>query len=170
MAGADRFEDLLTWQLAHELHIEIWKASDKAPASRDFLFRAQIRDASESVPRNVAEGFGRYSPPQFVNFLDVSRASVLETKSLLKKGLAVGYWDEKEFRRLDRLATRALQAIARFQRYLRSPQARRNAERSRPKGPANSSDVSNEKTGNDPNDPNEKNDPNDTNDTNVPNV
>jgi len=33
--------------------------------------------------------------------LDVSRASALETQSLLKKGLDVGYWDEEEFARLN---------------------------------------------------------------------
>jgi four helix bundle protein len=126
---------LLSWQRGHELHVEVWKVSDQPPVSRDFKFRDQIRDASESVPRNVAEGFGRYSPPQFLTFLDVSRASALETQSLLRKGLAVGYWDESEFRRLDRLAARAIQSIAKLQRYLRSPQARRNADRYRPKGP-----------------------------------
>jgi four helix bundle protein len=134
VAGARRFEELLSWQRGHELHIEIWSACDRLRASRDFKFTNQIRDASESVPRNIAEGFGRDSPAQFLTFLDVSRSSALETQSLLKKGLAVGYWDEEEFKRLDALATRAIQAIAKFQRYLRSPKAKRNAERCRPKG------------------------------------
>ena len=35
MAGADRFEDLLAWQRAHELHIEVWTASNRPPANRD---------------------------------------------------------------------------------------------------------------------------------------
>jgi four helix bundle protein len=134
VAGARRFEELLSWRRGHELHIEIWSACDRLPANRDFKFTNQIRDASESVPRNIAEGFGRYSPAQFLTFLDVSRSSALETQSLLKKGLAVGYWDEEEFKRLDALATRAIQAIAKFQRYLRSPKAKRNADRYRPKG------------------------------------
>ena len=134
MRGARRFEELVSWQRGHELHLEIWTACDRLPANRDFKFTNQIRDASESVPRNIAEGFGRYSPAQFLTFLDVSRGSALETQSLLKKGLAVGYWNQEEFTRLDALATRAIQAIAKFQRYLRSPQARRNANRYRPQG------------------------------------
>jgi len=134
VAGVRRFEELLAWQRGHELHIEIWTACDRPPANRDFTFTNQIRDASESVSRNIAEGFGRYSPAQFLTFLDVSRASALETKSLLKKGLAVAYWNEQEFKRLDALATRAIQAIAKLQRYLRSPKAKRNADRCRPNG------------------------------------
>jgi four helix bundle protein len=118
---AKRFEDLICWQRMNELSIEVWKATDRPPASKDFDFRDEIRDASDSAQRNVAEGFGRYSPPQFVNFLDFSRASALETKALLKKGLSVGYWTQDEFRRLDTLANRGLQTVARLQRYLRSP-------------------------------------------------
>jgi len=129
MAGADRFEDLIAWQRAHELHIEVWTATNRPPASRDLRFRDQIRDSSESVARNVAEGFGRFNPGQFAHFLDISRASTLETKTLLKKGLVVGYWTMEEFSRLDSLADRALQSIAKFQRYLRSPQAKQNAAR-----------------------------------------
>jgi hypothetical protein len=47
----------------------------------------------------------------------------------LKKGLAIGYWQPPEFERLDVLADRGLQAVAKLQRYLRSQQAQRNAER-----------------------------------------
>jgi four helix bundle protein len=131
MRGVRRFQELISWQRGHELHTEIWKACERPSVNRDFKFRDQIRDASESVARNVAEGFGRFGPAQFLNFLDISRASALETQSLLKKGLDVGYWDEDEFARLNRLATRAVQSIARFQRYLRSSQARKNAIRAR---------------------------------------
>ena len=142
----------------NELSIEVWKATDVPPASRDFDFRDQIRDASDSAQRNVAEGFGRYNPPQFAHFLDIVRASALETKALLKKGLAVGYWPESEFQRLDTLANRGLQAVARFQRYLRSPQAKRNAARRYQRSRRNRNAT------NDPNDPNVTNDPNDPND------
>jgi four helix bundle protein len=155
MAGADRFEDLISWQRMHELNIEIWKATESGRVAKDLDFCREIRDAADSADRNIAEGFGRYSPAQFVHFLDISRASALETKSLLNKGLAVGYWEDTEFRRLDSLATRGLQAVARFQRYLRSPQAKRNAERSRYRKDKNDS--------NDSNDSNESNDPNDSN-------
>jgi four helix bundle protein len=148
---AKRFEDLICWQRMKELSVEVWKATDRPPASRDFDFRNEIRDSSDSAQRNVAEGFGRYNPPVFANFLDFSRASALETKALLKKGRAVGYWTEDEFQRLDTLADRGLQAVAKFQRYLRSPEAKRNAagryRRTRP--------VQNET-----NDPNAKNGPN----------
>ena len=91
MAGVQRFEDLLAWQRGNELHIEVWKATGQAPASRDFRFKDQIRDASESIERNGAEGFGRFNPGQFAHFLDIARSSALETKTLLRKGFDVGW-------------------------------------------------------------------------------
>src|SRR5688572_19766725 len=118
MAIARRFEDLVTWQRMFELSVEIWRFSANPPASRDFQYRDQIRDASDSAQRNVAEGFGRYEPPQFVHFLNISRASALETRALLRKGLAIGYVSEAEFKRLNALAERGLQALAKLQRYL----------------------------------------------------
>ncbi len=167
MAVAKKFEELLVWQRMHELHVEVWRATEKPPAAKDFKFRDQIRDASESTVRNVAEGFGRYNPTEFARFLDIARASTLETKALLRKGLDVGYCPEDEFGRLNALADRGLQALAKFQRYLRSPQAKRNAERRY--GPdVPTRDVErerererNENGKNDPNDPNGPNDPND---------
>jgi len=132
--GARRFEELVSWQRGHELHIEIWSACDRLPANRDFRFTNQIRDASESVTAEYCRGLRPVQSRAVPDVLDVSRSSALETQSLLKKGLAVGYWNEKEFKRLDALATRAIQAIAKFQRYLRSPKAKRNADRCRPKG------------------------------------
>jgi hypothetical protein len=31
VAGANRFEDLLSWQRMHELNIEVWKATEHDP-------------------------------------------------------------------------------------------------------------------------------------------
>jgi four helix bundle protein len=160
---ATRFEDLICWQRMNELSIEIWEVTDRPPASRDFDFRNEIRDASDSAQRNIAEGFGRYNPPQFANFLDFSRASALETKALSKKGLAIGYWSQEEFQRLDTLANRGLQTVARLQRYLRSPQAKRNAARRYRRQRRVQNDP------NDPNDPSKQNDPNDPNQQTAPN-
>ena len=161
MAGATRFEDLVAWQRMNELSVEIWKATERPPSGSDYKFRDQIRDASDSAARNVAEGFGRFHPGEFARFLDIARASALETKSLLKKGLDVRYWPPEEFERLDRLADRGLQSVAKFQRYLRSPQAKRNATANRYR-----QRTSNAK--NDPNGPNDSNGPNDPNDPNDP--
>jgi four helix bundle protein len=172
VAGANRFEDLLSWQRMHELNIEVWKATEHGPVARDFDFRNEIRDAADSAERNIAEGFGRFNPPVFANFLDFSRASGLETKSLLKKGRAVGYFKADEAARLDSLADRGIQAVAKFQRYLRSPEAKRNATRRyrRKWAPKRENGPIAPNAPNAPNEPNDLNEPNASNEPNAPNV
>ena len=150
MAVADRFEDLLTWQRMHALEIAVHTIAQRLVIRSDFRFRTQITDAAGSAARNVAEGFGRYNPSEFAHFLDISRASALEVQSCLRTALQAHYITESEFTDLDKLADRGLQALARLQRYLRSPQAKRNADRFRHSKPPRRRNGPN-----DPNDPNE---------------
>jgi four helix bundle protein len=171
--SAERFEDLLTWQLLFKLSRDVRKFTDEPPASRDFKHRDQIRDSSDSAHRNVAEGFGRYNPGEFVRFLDISRGSAEETRALLKTAHASQFLSDEEFAALDSLAIRGLQALAKLQRYLRSPAAKRNAERwrykkQRPRRPTNDpNDLNGPNDSNAPNAPNAPNDSNDPNDSNV---
>jgi four helix bundle protein len=157
MSGARDFEELVSWQRMHELNIEVWNATEHGRVSRDFDFRDQVRDAADSAERNIAEGFGRYKPLVFANFLDFSRASACETRSLLRKGLTCGYFSADDFDRLDKLAVRGLQAVATFQRYLRSAAAKRNAARryQRPYTAPRQKPSTVLNLPNDPNDPND---------------
>jgi four helix bundle protein len=129
MSGARDFEELVSWQRMHELNIEVWKATDEGGAGGDSDFRDQIRRAADSAERNIVEGFGYFKPIVFAYFLDFSRVSAFATRSLIRQGLACGYFDAEQFDRLDKLAVCALQAVTRFQRFLRSPDAKRNVGR-----------------------------------------
>ena len=120
----------------YDLSVRVWRATDAQPSfAREVKFRDQIRDASDSIHRNIAEGFGRYNPGEFARFLDIARASAEETRALLKKSRAVGHLTEQSFYELDRIAIRGFVALARLQRYLRSEEAKRNAKRIRYAGP-----------------------------------
>jgi four helix bundle protein len=125
MSAGRHYEDLVSWQRMHELNIELHKATDDAVARGDCVFRDEILDATGSAERNIAEGFGRYNPLVFANFLDFSSAAARQTRSLLRKGLACGYFSVEQFDRLDKLAVHGLRAVVNFQRFLRSPAAKR---------------------------------------------
>ena len=151
----------------YELSLEVWKFTGRPTVARHFKYCDQIRDSSDSAHRNVAEGFGRYNPGEFARFLDVSRGSAEETRALLTAARDKHFLSAEEFAALDQLAIRGLQALAKFQRYLRSPAAKRNAERWRHRRNRNRTrrPNPNESTlSNDPNDPNDSNDSNDSND------
>src|SRR5262245_42695844 len=126
MGSARHCEELVSWQRMHELKIEVQKATEDGSIDRDLDFRQAIRDASDSAERNIEEGFRRCAPLVFANFLDFSRTSACATRSLLRKGLARGLFSADQFDRLDKLAVQGLRAVVNFQRFLRSPAAKRN--------------------------------------------
>lgn len=120
MAGVRRFEDLIAWQLCFELQQYVFELTQRGPAARDFEFKRQIREASASASDNLAEGFGRYRTRDFARFVDITRGSLNETASQLKRGLAQEYYSQEQYARGNQLANRALGAVAGLQRYLRS--------------------------------------------------
>jgi len=75
-----RFEDLIAWQKAKLLCVEVYRAFGD---SRDFGFRDQIQRAAVSVMNNIAEGFERKSNKEFVYFLFVAKGSCGEVRSML---------------------------------------------------------------------------------------
>jgi four helix bundle protein len=97
----------------------------------EFKFRDNIRDAADSAQRNFPEGFGRFAPGDFAHFLDNSRASLLEVKNELGVGLDRDYFSAEDVNDATRLVKRALKALSGLQQYLRSPQAKLNAQRAR---------------------------------------
>ena len=130
----DRFEDLDTYKLAVELRREVFKLSSKGPVTRDYKFVTQIRDAARGGPRNISEGFSRFKPKEFVNFLSYAKASIDETKNHIQDGLECGYFTDEECARLLVLVRRTLGAIRGLMRYLESPEAALAFERIRKAG------------------------------------
>jgi four helix bundle protein len=120
MAGANRYEDLVAWQLSVQLRDGVYRLVMSGAAARNFKFRDQILDASSSPSRNIAEGFGRYRPRAFAQFVRIARASLLETRNLLQEGQSKSYFNEPDVEPLLRLQERALKATTKFLRYLES--------------------------------------------------
>jgi four helix bundle protein len=126
-----RYQDFQAWQLAAELNSKVFALTSTPPSSHDFRFRDNIRDAADSAQRNFPEGFGRFAPGDFAHFLDHSRASLLEVKNELAVGLDRGYFRPEDVDDATTLVKRALKALSGLQQYLRSPQAKLNAQRAR---------------------------------------
>jgi four helix bundle protein len=80
MGFAENFEDLQIWQRSRVLTNEIYDALSKC---RDLDFRSQIQRASVSVMNNIAEGFERRTKKDFAHFLDLSKGSSGEVRSML---------------------------------------------------------------------------------------
>ena len=90
------FEDLIIWQKAIEFAKEIYLLTERMGLKTDFGLKSQMRDAAVSISTNIAEGFERRSRKEYLNFLNIAKASAGETRSLLYVALEVGYIDRDE--------------------------------------------------------------------------
>jgi four helix bundle protein len=119
MGGARSFTELHAWQLANELKRGVYGLIDSTRARHDTKFSDQLRDAAASAPRNIAEGFGRYQPKEFSQYLRVANGSLMETSNHLRDGVDRGYFTQSQIDPLLTLAKRASAAVTRLIRYLR---------------------------------------------------
>jgi four helix bundle protein len=87
MASINRFQDLNCWKQSRILENKIWDISSIGSFSKDYGLKDQINRATGSTMDNIAEGFGRGGNKEFINFLIISRGSILEVQSQLHRAL-----------------------------------------------------------------------------------
>jgi len=90
MATVNKFEDLEVWQLARKYADSIHKLTLEEKFSKEYRFKDQIKDSSGSVMDNIAEGFGRESRLEFINFLGIAKGSLYESQSQLYRAFDYG--------------------------------------------------------------------------------
>jgi four helix bundle protein len=74
------------------------------PSEEKWALASQLRRAAQSIPANIAEGYGRYTYQETIRFCYIARGSIAETKTLLIMAYRLGYVDEPTHRKyLNRL-------------------------------------------------------------------
>lgn len=96
------FKQLMVYQLAFSLALEVHKLSLAFPKIEQFVLADQLRRASRSVFANIAEGYGKkiLSIPEFRRFLGMAFASAEEVGVWLDFAFALGYLQPNDFNRL----------------------------------------------------------------------
>lgn len=112
------FEDIASWKKARELNKAIYSITNSGAFAKDFALRDQIRRASISISSNIAEGFDRGSPQDFIRFLVIAKGSCHETRSQLFLALDLEYISSEDFTKLNALAMETTRLIAGFISYL----------------------------------------------------
>ena len=84
------YRDLLVWQRAIELTVLVYRLSEGFPKREIYGLSSQLRRAAVSVPSNIAEGYGRGSRREYLQFLSIAQGSLkeLETQIILAVRLA----------------------------------------------------------------------------------
>jgi len=93
----DNFTQLEVWQRAHGLVLEIYRVTERFPNTERFRLTDQLCRSASSVPANIAEGTGRNTLKEYVQFLYTARGSVEETKYHLILSKDLGYLPSDDF-------------------------------------------------------------------------
>ncbi len=87
----NNFTDLVSWQIAHELVIEIYQTTKDFPEEEKFGLTKQIKRAAVSISSNIAEGFARQSAKEKIQFYHIYQGSNTEVQNQLYVARDVGY-------------------------------------------------------------------------------
>ncbi|MEM3422044.1 MAG: four helix bundle protein [Candidatus Hadarchaeum sp.] len=85
------YKDLKVWQKAYHLCLSVYQVTKDFPSEERYGLTSQIRRAAVSVPSNIAEGYGRKTTPEYIQFLYIAYGSIceLETQILLAGDLGL---------------------------------------------------------------------------------
>jgi four helix bundle protein len=92
------YKDLIVWQKSITLVTDIYLLTKSFPSEEKYGIVSQMNRAAVSVPSNIAEGWGRESSKSYLQFLKVSRGSLMEVETLLVIAKNLNFIIEKEYK------------------------------------------------------------------------
>jgi four helix bundle protein len=95
MSVVRTFHDLLVWQKAFELCLDVYRVTTNFPADERYGIISELRKTSRSVTYNIAEGHRRHSTLEYIRFLDIAHGSAAELETQLYLSRALSYLDEQ---------------------------------------------------------------------------
>ena len=105
------YKNLQAGQRAMLLVKEIYLLTKNYPKEELFALTSQTKWAAVSVPSNIAEGCGRRTKKDIIQFLYISRSSLYELETQLNIATIVNIISENEFLRLTPLVDKCLRIL-----------------------------------------------------------
>jgi four helix bundle protein len=104
MTKIQSFTDLEVWKEGHSLVISVYRFTASFPKSETYSLVDQMRRAASSVTANIAEGWGRQTYKERIQFCYLAQGSLTELKNFLLIARDIGYLKKQSF---DELAKQA---------------------------------------------------------------
>ena len=110
---------LKAWQLAMDIAEKIYQVTELFPSDERFGLVSQMRKCGVSIPSNIAEGAGRNTKKEFVNFLHIAQGSLSELDTQVELSLRLQYIDKSTWDILDNILIeedKIISGLIRFQK------------------------------------------------------
>lgn len=91
MSAAASHRDLIVWQKSMDLVVKVYELAKMLPPDERFAMTSQMTRAAVSIPANIAEGKGRRTPGEYVQFLRIASGSLMELDTYVELICRLGY-------------------------------------------------------------------------------
>jgi len=92
------YTDLEVWKTSRELVRTVYILTKEFPKEELYGLTNQMRRSAVSIPSNIAEGCGRRTSSDTIQFLHISRGSLFELETQLYLALDQSYIKEENFK------------------------------------------------------------------------
>jgi four helix bundle protein len=114
-----RFRELKAWQLGMDLTEKVYLLTDSFPKSEIYGLSSQIRRCAVSIPSNLAEGHGRTSAKEFLQFIAIAYGSICELETQILLSHRLKYLDQSNLETVSALLTETSKTIHGLQKAIR---------------------------------------------------
>jgi four helix bundle protein len=91
------YKDLIVWQKSIRLVTDIYTLSKNFPIDERYGLVSQLNRAVISVSANIAEGWGRELSKNYLQFLRISRGSLMEVETMILISKNLNFITDKDY-------------------------------------------------------------------------
>jgi four helix bundle protein len=115
---AKTVEELKVWQRAREFAVAVFAILERQTFEHERELREQIKDATDSMVSNIAEGFEQSTDRGFARYLYTSKGSTAEVRARFALAVERRVISAEEFAQLDHLGDEVARIITGLIKYL----------------------------------------------------
>jgi len=105
------YKDLIVWGKSVLLIKSIYMVTKKFPREELYSLTDQIRRAAISIASNIAEGYGRKSHREYLQFYSIAYGSALEVEAQLIISKELGFIPNTDFDKINPLLTEIIKML-----------------------------------------------------------
>ena len=105
------YKDLIVWQKAVDLVVEIYKLTSVFPRSETYGLTSQMRRSAISIPSNIAEGRRKSSRKDYRHFLTIAYGSGAELETQVEIAKRLSFGTTLNYKKLDELLVEVMKML-----------------------------------------------------------
>lgn len=107
----ESYKDLIVWQKAVELTIEVYRVTKNYPKNETYVLASHTRKTAVSIPSNIAEGWNRKHRPEYLQSLNIAVGSAAELETQLIIANRLMFLPTEDFQRINGINTEVMKML-----------------------------------------------------------